>query len=60
MTSLSESDLDDLQFSPEYAEYIMDNAGSDRIVCNGDSLLQLQEDGYLFEEFLATLNLCTE
>lgn len=46
----SESDLDDLQFSPEYAEYIMEHG--DRLCCNGHMLTELQEEGYLFDEFV--------
>lgn len=46
----SESDLDDLQFSPEYAEYIMEHG--DRLCCNGHMLIRLQEEGYLFDEFV--------
>lgn len=42
---------DDLQFSSEYAEYIMTYGSGDRIICNGDTLLKAQEDGYLFDEF---------
>jgi hypothetical protein len=54
MNNFTESDLDDLQYSEEYAEYIMENGdNSIRIICNGDTLLQAQEDGYLFEEFCA-------
>lgn len=43
---------DDLQYSTEYAEFIMENCGGDRIICNGDTLTIAMEDGYLFEEFL--------
>lgn len=36
----------------KYMDYIMENADPDeRIICNGDSLLEAAEDGYLFEEF---------
>ena len=48
----SESDLDDLMYSPEYAEFIMERAGGDRLICNGDTLTQAMEDGYKFEEFI--------
>lgn len=45
--------VSDLQYSDEYAEYIMEHGSNgDRVICNGDTLLQAQEDGYLFEEFL--------
>lgn len=46
----SESDLDDLMYSPEYAEFLMEH--SVRPVYNGDMLTQLQEEGYMFEEFI--------
>lgn len=49
----SESDLDDLQYSAEYASYIMDNGN--RPCCDGDMLTQLQEEGYLFIEFIDQL-----
>lgn len=35
-----------------HMEYIMENADpSERIICNGDTLLVAQEDGYLYEDF---------
>lgn len=43
--------IDDMQYSPEYAEYIMEHSKGDRIICNGDTLTQAMEDGYLFKEF---------
>jgi hypothetical protein len=46
------SELDELAYSSEYAEYIMDNAAGQRIICNGDTLIQAQEDFFLWEEFL--------
>ena len=46
------SELDELSYSSEYAEYIMDNAAGQRIICNGDTLIQAQEDFFLWEEFL--------
>ena len=52
----SESNMDDLQFSDEYAEYIMKNCDNSRVICNGDTLLQAQEDGYLFEEFMDNMS----
>ena len=39
-------------FSDEYAEFIMKHAAGDRIICNGDTLLEAMEDGYLLEEFI--------
>ena len=36
----------------KYMTYIMENGDPDeRIICNGDSLLEAAEAGYLFEEF---------
>jgi hypothetical protein len=43
-------DLDD-----EYAEYIMKHCHGERVICNGSTLLEAQEDGYLLEAFLESL-----
>lgn len=51
------SELDELAYSSEYAEYIMDNAVGQRIICNGDTLIRAQEDFFLWEEFLDSLGL---
>ena len=59
MRIVSEAFLDDLQYSPEYSEYIMENAKGDRVICNGDTLIEAQEDGYLFEEFLESMDICS-
>lgn len=58
LTPLNDTELDDLQFSEEYAEFIMENG--DRMICDGDTLLEAQEDGYLFPEFLESLGFCME
>lgn len=43
----------ELQYSDEYGEFIMRNCDpSERTICNGDTLLEAMEDGYLFEDFL--------
>lgn len=47
--------LDELAYCDEYAEYIICNAGSNRLICNGDGLTNAMEEGYLFEEFLASI-----
>lgn len=60
LITLNDTELDELNYSEEYAEYIMDNCGGDRVICNGDTLLAAQEDGYLFEEFLESLGFCME
>ena len=50
---LSEDDIQELQCSEEYAEYIMNNYDpGERVICNGDTLLEAQENLYLFSEFL--------
>lgn len=50
--SLSNNEIDRLADSEDYANYIMANACGDRVICNGDMLLDAIEDGYLFDEFL--------
>ena len=52
--SLSNKEIDRLGDSEEYADYIMENNSSDRVICNGDALLCAIEDGYLFDEFLVS------
>jgi hypothetical protein len=46
--------LDELHQSDAYANFIMDHP-DDRPICNGDMLLEAMEDGYLFDEFLASI-----
>ena len=53
------SQMEELQYSQEYCNYIMENAGGDRAICNGHMLLDAQGDGYLFEEFLKSIGLET-
>ena len=48
---LSNQQLDDLSFSDQYAEFIMDI----QTVCNGDVLIKLMERGDYWEEFLESL-----
>ena len=43
------------EFYEEYAEYIMKHAGDRRVICNGDTLLEAMEDGFLIEEFAGFL-----
>lgn len=52
---MTEDQIDELRYSEAYTEFIMNHAAGDRVICNGDTLLEAQEDGYLFEEFLKTL-----
>ena len=49
--------MENMQDSDAYVQYIMDNSAGERLICNGDTLLEAMEDGYLFEEFAATLGL---
>lgn len=49
--SFTDTELDELMYSPEYAEYIM--AHGDRPCCDGDMLTSLMEEGYLWDEFVA-------
>jgi hypothetical protein len=38
----------------KYMEYIMENADPSEVtICNGDTLIEAVERGYLFEEFYA-------
>jgi hypothetical protein len=38
----------------KYMEYIMENADPSEVtICNGDTLIEAAERGYLFEEFYA-------
>lgn len=43
------------ELDDDYAEYIMDNCGGERVICNGHTLLDAMEDGYLADAFLASL-----
>jgi len=46
--------FDDIEnLEDQYAEFIMANGSNgDRVICNGDTLLEAMEDGYLIDEFL--------
>jgi hypothetical protein len=48
-------DLEDLQYSDEYAEFIMENGKGDRLIHNGNSLTEAMEEGYLWEDFLISI-----
>jgi len=53
----TQQQLDDLYYDG-YGEYIYENADMDYyVICNGDAMLQAMEDGYLWEEFLASKGL---
>ena len=36
----------------KYAEYIMEHCMGERMICNGDMLIEAMEDGYLSEDFI--------
>ena len=46
-----EKAFDNWELDSEYADYIMEHAGGDRIICNGDTLTLAMEDQYLFDDF---------
>jgi len=54
---VAEQELDDLQYSEEYAEFIMDNCHGERVICNGHTLTVAMEDGYLWDAFLESKGL---
>jgi hypothetical protein len=35
----------------EHMEYIMENCHGERMICNGDMLIEAFEEGYLYEDF---------
>lgn len=51
---MKERELDDLQYSDEYGEYILTH-NDEHCIANGDMLLVLMEDGYLFDDFLNSI-----
>lgn len=46
--------LDRGELLDEYSQYIMDNCGGERIICNGHTLIDAIEDGYLLDEFVVS------
>jgi hypothetical protein len=57
MQYATDAEIYDLQYSEQYAEYIMNNCRGERMICNGDMLTIAQEEGYLFDDFLDSLGL---
>ena len=52
----TDEQLEDLQFSEEYAEWLYEHAMDYFVVvCNGDTLLRAQSLAIGFEDFLKTL-----
>lgn len=60
MRLTSAEELDDLIYSSEYAEYIMEHSKGDRVICNGDTLIAAQEDLYLWNDFLESIGISGE
>jgi hypothetical protein len=52
--------LDKLSTSNEYGEYIMNNCHGERVIGNGDALIEAMEEQYLWEEFLDSIGVCYE
>lgn len=50
-----DTQIENLMYSTEYADYITEN-NDVRVICNGDTLLEAMESGYLFDEFLESIN----
>lgn len=55
MKNYTDEELDEMSYSDEYAHFVMDNSTGDRCITNGNALLIAMEDGYMFEEFLKSL-----
>ena len=43
--------FDNGELDDQYAEYIMENCHGERVICNGDTLIEAMEDLYLLESF---------
>lgn len=53
MIPLDENELEEIRYGDEYASWLMSNAMNyGFVVCNGDTLLDAQESGIGFEDFL--------
>ena len=46
-----EEAFEDCRLDMEYSEYIMENCHGDRIIGNGDMLIEAMEAYYLYEDF---------
>lgn len=53
---MTQDEIDELQFSDEYAEFILKHH-DERPIGNGDMLLVAMEQGFLWEEFLKSKGL---
>lgn len=43
--------FDKVDLFEEYMEDLMENCHGERVICNGDMLIEAAEEGYLYEEF---------
>jgi hypothetical protein len=43
---------EDMDLEDQYADFIMRYDGGDRIICDGDMLLDAMDEGYLIDEFI--------
>lgn len=43
-----------------YAEYVMEHCHGDRLICNGDTLINAMEDGYLYDDFMDSIGVKNE
>ena len=57
LQTITDLQADQLWEGDGYAEYIMANPLGERVICNGDTLLDAMEDHYLFDNYLASLGL---
>lgn len=46
-----ETAFDDCVLDMEYSEFIMENCHGERVIGNGDQLIEAMEDFYLYEAF---------
>jgi hypothetical protein len=46
-----EEEMGNFNLDSEYAEYIMNKNDGQRIICNGDSLIEAMETGYMYNSF---------
>jgi hypothetical protein len=42
---------DDCDLQDKHMMYIIENCHGQRVICNGDTLIEALEDGFLYEDF---------
>jgi hypothetical protein len=47
--------FNNMELDSAYADFIMEHCAGDRVICNGDTLVEAMEDMYLFEDFADTM-----